>query len=379
VTAWTTAGDIRAKVARRWHDGSILRAYATNGDFPTIETPVRGPRASAIGDDLDAVRAWIAGLEAGSRSGARYTLKYAPVGGRHFGRNELPSRAVVDSFEQAAALLGVGDQLRAYDLVRSVAVAEPAVSAWVAANPLRALTVAGSWPTLLSAYRWLKAERGSGRYLREISAPDVDTKFVERHRVLLADLLAVPTTAAGFLRGLGLQAKPETLRLRPCPSLGIAAGLSDLAVRVDELRALDAPAKIALIVENEISFLSVSVPAGGTVVWGKGFEVDRVGSLPWLTGAEVVYWGDLDTHGFAILDRLRAWLPQTRSVLMDRETLLAHRDRWVSEDKPATSALTRLTDAEQALYQDLVSDRYGVRVRLEQERIDWTWVIQRLE
>ena len=49
--------------------------------------------------------------------------------------------------------------------------------------------------------------------------------------------------------------------------------------------------------------------------------------------------GDIDTHGFAILDRLRAWLPQTRSVLMDRDTLLAHRDRWVTEDRPAKSAL----------------------------------------
>ena len=82
------------------------------------------------------------------------------------------------------------------------------------------------------------------------------------------------------------------------------------------------------------------MPEDGVVIWGKGFEVDRVGRLPWLADVEVVYWGDIDTHGFAILDRLRAWLPQTRSVLMDRETLLAHRDRWGTEDRPATSALS---------------------------------------
>lgn len=71
-----------------------------------------------------------------------------------------------------------------------------------------------------------------------------------------------------------------------------------------------------------------------------------MGCRPWLTDADVAYRGDLDTHGSAILDRLRAWLPQTRSVLMDRETLFAHRDHWVAEDRPARSRLTRFTSDE---------------------------------
>ena len=133
-----------------------------------------------------------------------------------------------------------------------------------------------------------------------------------------------------------------------------------------------------LVIENEISYLSVEVPAGGVVIWGKGFEVDAVGRLPWLAEAEVIYWGDIDTHGFAILDRLRAWVPHARSVLMDRDTLVAHRDRWGSEDRPATSSLTRLTASEARLYEELVTDVLGERVRLEQERIDWAWVRQRL-
>jgi hypothetical protein len=54
------------------------------------------------------------------------------------------------------------------------------------------------------------------------------------------------------------------------------------------------------------------------VIWGKGFDVDAVGRLPWWAVAQVLYWGDIDTDGFAILDRLQAWLPQARSVLMDR-------------------------------------------------------------
>jgi hypothetical protein len=378
MTTWTTAADIRARARRRWDDGSLLRALAAGAPFPVVDVPLRGPRPAEIGDNLDLVRSWIAALETGSRSGTRYTLRYVSVGGRLIGRNELPSRAIIESYEQAATLLGVSEQVRAYKTVLSVVAMEPAVSAWVAANPRQALDVADLWPSLLSAYHWLRAARDSGRYLREITAPGVDTKFVERHRPLLAQLFNTPSTASGFLTALGLATKPETLRLRPDPSLGLIAGLSDLTARLDELAALDLAPKSAVVIENEITFLSVPVPPEGVALWGKGFEVDRVGSMPWLADADVVYWGDLDTHGFAILNRLRAWLPQTRSLLMDRDTLLAHRARWVAEASPTVARLHRLTAEEQGLYQDLVTDRFGERIRLEQERIDWDWVAERL-
>lgn len=38
----------------------------------------------------------------------------------------------------------------------------------------------------------------------------------------------------------------------------------------------------------------------------------------------------------------------------------------------------RLTPDEATLYSDLVSDVLGEAVRLEQERIDWTWAVDRL-
>ena len=375
---WTTVADIRARVRRRWDDGTLLRSFVTGAPFPIVDVPLRGPRPAQIGDDLGAVQTWVAALDAGRHDDAHFSLDHVTVGGRLIGRNILPSRALVTGYEQAWALLGVTREVRTYREVVELTSTEPAVRAWVVDHPLQALALGPSWPALLAACRWLTTERGSGRYLRQITAPGVDTKFVERHRSVLAQLLAVPSSPAGFVSALGLASKPEVVRLRAAPDLRLFPPFTEATLRLDELAAADVPVRTAVVVENEITYLAVPVPADGVVLWGKGFDVGRPGSLPWLHDVQVYYWGDLDTHGFAILHQLRAWLPQARSFLMDRDTLLAHRDRWVREPTPTAARLDRLTDEEAALYAELVEDRHGENVRLEQERVDWGWVLGRV-
>jgi hypothetical protein len=358
--AWTTSTELARRVRRRWDDGTLLSALAAGDPFPGLDLPVRGPHPSEIGDDLAAVQRWVAELEAGSRNGRSYELVHATIGGRHFGRNRIPARARVTTYEQAWQLLGVAAHVAAYRRILDLSASVPAVRSWAAACPLRALDVADEWEPLVAAYSWLDAARGSGRYLREITAPGVDTKFVERHRSVLSHLLG-------------------TVRLRFDPAvLGMPAALTEAELRVEELAALPAAVRTAAIIENETTYLTVPVPSSGVVMWGKGFEVSRAGALPWLRDADVYYWGDLDTHGFAILDRLRAWLPCSESFLMDRGTLLAHRDRWVREGSPTSASLDRLNPDEAALYRDLVADQLGDGVRLEQERIDWAWASKRI-
>lgn len=380
VTAgWTTPHDIAAKVRRRWEDGSLLRAYANGDGFQPIEVALRGPKPSQVGDDIAAVREWVAALDAGRRDDRRYALQWRSIGGRQIGRNLLPVRAVVSSTEQAWALLGVSMTVRRFDDLLALAEQHPRVREWIVGHPRRALELCQEMPRLIAAYAWLDNHRQSQRYLREISAPGVDTKFAERYRTILAAMLGVSSTASGFLTDLGFRSKPGLIRFRPSSALGfLGPTLSELAVRSEELAQLTIEPRVAVIVENEISYLSVDVPDEGIVFWGKGFGVDSIGRLPWLAEVDVRYWGDIDTHGFAILDRLRAWLPRVRSMLMDRDTLLAHRDRWVTDDNPAKSVLTRLTPDEYDLYSELVEDGLGDRVRLEQERIDWHWAEQQL-
>lgn len=64
---------------------------------------------------------------------------------------------------------------------------------------------------------------------------------------------------------------------------------------------------------------------------------------------------------------------------MNHATLLAHRDQLVREDNPTSVPLQHLTAAEQSLYHDLVEDRFGTAVRLEQERVRFGLVHEALD
>jgi hypothetical protein len=115
------------------------------------------------------------------------------------------------------------------------------------------------------------------------------------------------------------------------------------------------------------------------VVFGQGYALEKLGEIPWLASRRLFYWGDIDTHGFAMLDRFRGHFPRAQSLLMDRATFLTHRPMWVTEKTPSTESLTRLTEPEIALHRELLRGTWGERLRLEQERIGFGWVREALE
>jgi hypothetical protein len=156
-------------------------------------------------------------------------------------------------------------------------------------------------------------------------------------------------------------------------------GFTDAVVRVDELARLEPAARRVLVVENEITYLALPPAPDAMAFFGAGFDVLRLGRLPWLRDCDVVYWGDLDTHGFVILDRLRSLLPHVRSVLMDLETLTAHESQWTTDPRPSRVELERLTPQEAAVHRALQDNALGTSVRLEQERVNYTHVVARLE
>nr|WP_104134759.1 MULTISPECIES: DUF2220 domain-containing protein [unclassified Cryobacterium] len=151
-------------------------------------------------------------------------------------------------------------------------------------------------------------------------------------------------------------------------------GSRDIAP-VEELAELAVTPTTVFVFENlETMFAMPDLP-GAVVVHGGGYAAPRLGAIPWINAGRVIYWGDLDSDGFAILHALRAGCRSVTSTLMDEATLLQFRDLWVPEPKPAGGTYSTLTAGEQAALGRIRSEG---NVRLEQERIEWSYALLRL-
>ncbi len=260
----------------------------------------------------------------------------------------------------------------------------PELASWIAQNPLFALAHADAWDRILATVAWFAAHPHSRVYLRQVDVPAVDTKFLEERRALLGSLLdhalaadAIDHTKSStrqFEARYGLKTKPAMVRFRVLDSRLAVQGLTDLAVPAEQFAELELPIRRVFITENEINGLTFPDVNESIVIFGLGYGLERLGDCAWMHDKRIHYWGDIDTHGFAMLDRLRSTFPGAESMLMDEESLLAHRTHWAQEPVQHTLPLGRLTMPEHQLVDALRADKFGHKVRLEQERIGFGWV-----
>jgi hypothetical protein len=354
--------------------------HARGEPFQPIDFRIAGPTATELGARHAEVDAWV---REWTRHVGPYSLGTKVIGGRRAGANTVPERVRIETFEDLAEFLGTSDQARRHWRLAALAkAAAPQLHDWVVDNPLRALAHDNSFVRLLACVRWLTDNSDRNRYLREVDAPGVDTKFIERHRAILRELVdsaigaPVNPAAPDFAQRYGFRVKPSRVRIRmldtsvsPWPTV-----ISDVELPVEQLAASSVDVDRVFLVENEVTCLAFPPVSRSLLIFGGGYAVSRVNDLGWLTRTDLIYWGDIDTHGFKMLDVVRSRFPHTRSILMDRGTLLDHEIHWDREPSPVNVNLPHLTEAEAALYQDLVEDALGPAVRLEQERISFAAV-----
>ena len=379
---WTTPDQLRAQLQRRWDRGELLSPAEREAAFP-MPLRFRRPTPRELLERFAEVRDWIVALEAAS--GAGYGIVWSEINHRQLGANRVPSGAVVASLGDALGMIGKRRAAARYAaLVAATDAACPGLGAWVRRRPLVALENADDWDRVLAVLNWFAAHPRPSIYLRQIDIEGVDTKFIEARRALIAELLdqvlpegsveAARSPTREFEERFGLRPKPTLIRFRLLDDSLALHGLTDLATPASEFARLRLGVERVFITENEINGLALPPAPRSLAIFGLGYGLDRLGAVPWLRDTAVSYWGDIDTHGFAMLDRLRALLPHTRSFLMDEETLLAHRSQWGREDVQYEGALPRLAPPERRVYDALLAGTWVPRLRLEQERIAFSWV-----
>ncbi|MDZ7939078.1 MAG: DUF2220 family protein [Rhodoferax sp.] len=398
---WTTRADLRLQVQKLWDKGDLLRPCVQGQAVPPLRLRLVGPSSTELTERFDEVRMWMKalGCNAQQSEAPRYRIVMREFRHRVLGSNSVPAEIWLDVLDDALAMIGKQDDcMRFARLVQLTREQHPVLLPWLEKRPLNALALAQAWPGLLAVVAWLQAHPRPGIYLRQVGVSGVDSKFIEAHRGVLSELLdlalpaeAVDTNASGasqFSRRYGFRDKPLRVRFRLLDS-SIARGTTGLFPADAELditltqavfSQLELPVNRVFFTENEVNFLAFPSVRGSMVVFGAGYGFDVLAGAAWLQQCSIHYWGDIDTHGFAILDQLRAQLPHVQSLLMDRQTLMAHRDHWGEEPLPVVRDLPRLNAAESALFDDLRHKRLlytpGIGLRLEQERIDFDSVLR---
>ncbi len=387
---WTSPADIRAQVQKLWDRGRILASLAGGKPVFPGKMTLKRPSSKELADRFAEVRDWIAVLR---DAAGPYRIVWRRVNHRILGTNDLPAEIWIDTLDDALALIGKRRAAAHFaNLVETTGERLPEAVPWLAKRPLDALELAGEWPLLLDIAVWLREHPRPGIYLRRIDLPGVHTKLIEKRRKVLAELfdLVLPDSAidhaytgvGGFNRRYGFRDKPARIRFRLLdPEIRLLPTDSgrDITVTAAAFAGLDVPVSRVFITENEINFLAFPDVPEALVLFGAGYGFSHLASASWLQTKKIYYWGDIDTHGFAILNQLRKFFPHAVSFLMDQQTLLDHRQLWGREARPETASLTRLHDAERAVYDRLRQDHWGERVRLEQERIGYAALARALQ
>jgi hypothetical protein len=381
---WTGPRELRAQLQRCWDRGELLGGLVSGEpSFPRRLT-LKGPTSVQLGEHFERVRTWIAEL----RALPHYRVEMRAVRHRVLGANEVPAAVWVDTLDDAFAILVKHREAKRFaTLVEHTRESQPLLLEWIARKPLKVLELAEVWDQLLAVVDWIKRHPRPGIYLRQVDLPGVHSKFIEAHRDVLSQWLdrilppesidSTATGVSGFAKRYGFRDKPQRIRLRvldPAHALLPALGDADLTLDAESFVRLEPVVSRVFITENEINFLAFPRLPNSLLIFGAGYGFEVLAQAAWLTHCQVYYWGDIDTHGFAILDQLRGCLPHARSLLMDCATLLAFKAQWGVEENQTRRDLPRLNVEERALYDELRDNRLSPNLRLEQERIGFGWV-----
>ncbi len=349
------------------------------GDFP-LRPHVRGEAAvDRVG--RPAFRAWRDAwreVGAGDLDGVELRSSPVAIGGTS---SEFPEFVHIASLEAGLAFVKLfpGD-VPAPDIVGATVLARRLRDAGAAVRVGTLRQVLGlshdDAEAVVSVVSWLgDHEDLSGWTISQLPIPSVHTKWLGRHGGLVRELTGRDVVVES-------RSRPPVVHLTYVdPGYLAAGGRRHDAWTAGDRHELAYRPRIVLVVENRDCRLWFPQVAGAVVVEGGGSAAAAVlGGIEWLVGADsLVYWGDIDADGFAILHELRQAMQEVgvtvTSILMDAVAHARFADMGVNADRRGeplrarSRRLPSLTPGEQAAYASVASTARVPFRRIEQERI----------
>ena len=392
ITPAAALDSLRRKVQQKW-PAAVCAEHGV-GEPVTFSVPLRpgvstGGAVARLGHA--AWHEWhMRWREFADRTGVPIVRKPVSVQGV---TGEYP--AVLVAGLDAAAALVAGTEPPIVDVGRARALASSLRSSGAVLTPatVRAVYALGADDTavLLSAVAWLRRNPDASAWTaRQLPVPGMHTKWLDAHGALLRDVAGRDVRAE-------VRPRPAVLHLTYVdPGHAASGSRRHDAWTTGDTHDIAYRPRIVLVVENRDSRLWFP-PAQGTIVVEGGGKAAAalLANVPWIRAADhIVYWGDIDADGYAILDRFRAALAEpapdgappksVTSILMDVADLHHYAQHGVNHDKsgrliePSPAVLPRLTEAEATAYDTIATAGPTRFRRIEQEAIPLAHAATRL-
>ncbi|MEV4004263.1 Wadjet anti-phage system protein JetD domain-containing protein [Actinomadura sp. NPDC049753] len=385
---------LRRKVHQKW--AAAVCADLGVGDPVTFSVPLRpgvstGSAVARIGHA--AWHEWHVGWREFAdrhRTGVLIVRKPVSVQGV---TDDYPAMLVAGLDAAVALVSESGPPPVEVDRARALASSLRSTGAVLTPATVRAAYQLGADDTevLLSAVTWLRRNPDAGAWTaRQLPVPGMHTKWLDTHGALLRDV-------AGRDVRDEVRPRPAVLHLTYVDPGHVASGRRRHdAWTTGDTHDIAYRPRIVLVVENRDSRLWFPPVRDTIVVEGGGKAAAALlANVPWLRTAEhIVYWGDIDADGYAILDRFRAALSEpapdgappkpVTSILMDATDLHRYAQHGVNHDKAgrpiktSPAILPHLTEAEATAYDTVATAGPTPFRRIEQEMIPLAHAATRL-
>lgn len=393
--------EIKTRLNKSWASYTFHKAWLNHETRFPYQIKLGKPSDKTLLHQFDEVRTWISDLSsvfAEPALIAKDTAQKQPVRiiKKEFnfdtmGRQTLPVAIEFYDIEALARFLGKWRQWQQFCLhFKKISTEFPALKEWLKQSPASIQKYSDSWPELINVCHYFLQHPQPDSYIRELNINNVDTKFVERHKAVLKIMLdlLLPESAIhknfeqlnehGFEKRFGLRYEQPRVHFRLLDSNMSSdfSGLSDMEIPIEQFAQLDLLCDRIFITENKTNGLAFPETNNAIVIFGLGYGIQMLKQVNWLKQCQLYYWGDIDTHGFAILSAARSHFPKLQSWLMDEATLLHCKAQWGEEPEDKShqaEVLPHLNNIEQSLYQRLKTNHWRYKLRLEQEKIPFDW------
>lgn len=315
-----------------------------------------------------------------NQTGIGYLVKTAEKNFRHTGSHELPDAIVFETVEDYVGFTGRKKEWKLFMLnFEKVINSIPQLKAWILSNCAWLTDAKTNWDDILKVCRYFLDNPRPNLYLRQLPIA-VHTKFIEENVTIIQSMLdfLIPHHIRNhhqkrFAERYFLKYDEPLIRIRVLDMGLVCFGnFSDISIALSDFERLNLPAKNILITENKMNFLTLPAMPSTIAVWsGGGFNVSYLRNVVWLKERRILYWGDIDEHGFQILHQLRSYYPHTQSIMMDYKTFEHFSEFAVAGARNRSEKLSLLNDQERKLFKQL---KLVDKNRLEQEKIFQVYV-----